>query len=331
MDSKKFGPNILVALRALKIIADVALWAAIGALIILFGLQFSHTPQQDSTWLFQNLRAWGDPALEVIASVFGWSWLSDQISVLPIGVSFFLLAAKQCVDALISWLTGLVQKSPPLPKKALALSSSDSSMDISASSTPIGLAAVSEKAREKIQRRHARVARLLSEMKHRRCTFLAVDVIDADEMKKGMAPEVVTRSFRAYEEMLEEIFQLTHAWKEAWTPDGVMVCYLDIRDALHAAQYVLQGLKVLNAGRNEIRHPFRARCGLNEGEVVIFEDSKLEKVADHVIDVAGHMQKRARPDSLWLSSKVYDHLDEKVGFHPANTQVDGLTVFDWRA
>lgn len=331
MDNKKYGAHLLLALRTLKIIADVALWAAIGALIILFGLQFPHAPQQDSLWLIQRLHAWGDPALAEVASLFGWAWPSNQISLLPIGVAFVLLAAKQCLDALISWLTGCVQKRLPLPEEAEALSSSDSSMAISASSTLIGLAAVSEKAREKIRRHHARVARLLTEMKHRRCTFLAIDVIDADVMKQGKAPEVVTRSFSAYEEMLEEIFQLTHAWKEAWTPDGVMVCYLDVCDALHAAQYVLQGLKVLNAGRNELRHPFRVRCGLNEGEVIIFEDSRLEKVADHVIDVAGHMQKNARPNSLWLSSEVYDHLEEKTGFHPANARVDELAVLEWRA
>jgi len=331
VDNKKHGAYFLLALGAIRFIADAALWAAIGALLILFGLQFPHAPKLDSLWLIQRLRAWGDPVLAVVASKLGWAWPATGTSFLPIGGGFVLLAAKQGLDALMLWLTGLVQKRFPLPEEAEALSSSASSMGISVSSTLLALAAVSDKARMKIQRRHARVARLLDESKRRRCAFLSVDVVDAIEMKLGADPEKVTHSFNAYEEMLEEVFQLTGAWKEAWTPDGVMVCYLDVRNALNAAQRVLKGLKALNTNLHELPHPFRVRCGLNEGEVVIFEDSKLEKVADHVIDVAGHMQKNARLNSLWLSSEVYDGLEEKSGFHPADARVDGLTVLEWHA
>jgi len=331
MDRKKFSAYLLLALGAIKLIADAAVWVAVGALLILFGLQFPHPAKLDSLWLIQRLHAWGNPALAQVASQFGWAWPSTRISLLPIGGGLVLLAAKQVFDALMLWLTGRVRKRLPLPDEEEALSTSASSMGISVPSTLLALAAVSEKARVKLQRRHARVERRLREAKRRRCAFLSIDVVDAEEMKLGVVPEKVAHGFNAYEEMLAEVFQLTSAWKVAWTTDGVMVCFLDVRHALDAAQRVLQGLKALNSGLDEFRQPFRVRCGLNEGEVVIFEDSKLEKVADHVIDVAGHMQKKARPNSLWLSSEVYDHLEEKSGFHPANARVDGLTVLEWRA
>ena len=331
MDNKKHGAYFLLALGAIKLIADAAFVAGIGALLILFGLQFSHPPKLDSLWLVQKLHAWGDPALAGVASKFDWAWPSGGVSLLPIGAGFVLLAAKQGLDALMLWLTKLVQKRFPLPEDTESLSSSASSMGISVSSTLLALAAVSDKARVKIQRRHTRVARLLDEAKRRRCAFLSIDVVDTVEMKLGADPEKVAHSFNAYEEMLEEVFQLTGAWKSAWTPDGVMVCYLDVGHALDAAKRVLKGLKTLNANLHELPQPFRVRCGLNEGEVVIFEDSKLEKVADHVIDVAGHMQKNARLNCLWVSSEVYDRLEEKSGFHPADARVDGLTVFEWHA
>ena len=129
--------------------------------------------------------------------------------------------------------------------------------------------------------------------------------------------------------MIEEVFQVTGAWKEAWTPDGVMVCYLDVPHAVDACQRVLKELESFNTNRNELPRPFRLGCGLNEGDVIIFEDSKLQKVADRVIDVAGHMQKKARPNCLWTSAEVYDRLEEKRGFHPTNAQVDGFTAFEW--
>ena len=331
MDNKKYGAYVILGLGTIKKIADCVLWAVIGALLILFGLQFPHPPKLDSLWLPQKLHLWGDAPLAAIGSLLDWAWPSNEISPLPIVAGFVLLAAKQGLDAAVEWVAGFVRRKLPLPEDTGSLSSSASSMGISVSSTLLALAAVSDKAREKIQRRRDRVARLLEGSKRRRCAFLSIDIVDPVELKVGKDPEMITRSFDAYEESLEGIFQATGAWKEAWTPDGVMVCYLQVGNAVEAARRVIEGLKGFNSVRNELRQPFRVRCGLNEGEVIIFEDSKLEKVADHVIDVAGHMQKNARPNSLWLSSEVYGHLEEKSGFQPADARVDGLTVLEWRA
>ena len=285
--------------------------------------------RREAFWLTQQLHSWGDPALAAAAVRAGWNWPSSDISLLPLGAGFAVWVLKRVFDAVTSWATGVVQKHLSLPVEAQALSASASSMGISVSSTLLALAAVSETARQKIQRRHARVARLLQETKRRPCTFLSIDVVDATEMRAGEDPAVVAASFDAYAEMLEAVFELCSAWKKAWTPDGIMVCFLDIRHGVEAAQRVIKGLRDLNIAGNQLRLPFRVRCGLNEGEIVIFEDSKLEKVADQVIDVAGHMQKKARPNCLWLSSEVFERLEDKSGFRPTNTQVDGHEVREW--
>ncbi len=331
MENKKSGAYWLLTLGALKLIVDLAFVAAIGAMLALFGLQFPHTAKMDSLWLVEKLRSWGDPLFGWIGWKLGTTWPSERVSLLPIGGGFVLLAAKLGFDVLMSRLTRLVQERLPLPEETQELSVSASSQGISVSSTLLALAAVSEKAMAKLQRRYARVEHRLQEAKRRPCAFLSIGVVDAVEMKQDAAPEKVTRSFRAYEKMLEEAFRATKAWKEAWTPEGVMVCYLNVHQALDAAQRVLAELKGFNSTFNELSQPFRVCCGINEGEVVIFEDSKLQKVADRVIDVAGHMQKNARPNTLWLSSEVYGHLGEKPGFHPAHAQVDGFKVVEWCA
>jgi class 3 adenylate cyclase len=329
MSENKSGAYLVLSLAALKFIADAALVVAIVVSLALFGLQFPHLAKIDSLWLVQKIHLWGDPLLAGVASKFGWTWPSDAVNLLPIGAGFALLVVKVVFDSLFVRLTRFVQRFFPLPDESLALSSSASSKGISVSSTLLALAAVSDKANAKVRRRYERVEQRLNHAKRRWCAFLSVGVVDAIEMKQGADPEKIARSFNAYEAMLEEIFRHTGAWKEAWTPDGVMACYLDDRRALEAAQRVLEGLENFNANRNELPHPFRVCCGLNEGDVVIFEDSKLQKVADRVIDVAGHLQKNARPNSLWLSSEVYDRLVDKPGFQPANAQVDGFTVFEW--
>jgi hypothetical protein len=328
VENKNIGAYLLLVLRATRFIVDAAFVVALGALLILFGLQFPHAARIDSLWLLQKLHLWGDPALAGVAAKFDWVWPSEGLSLLPVGCGFVLLAAKIAWDTLMTRLARFVQKRLPLPDKTLALSASASSQGISVSTTLLALAAVSDKAMAKIQRRYERVGHRLEATKPRRCAFLSIGVVDAEEMKRGDSDKV-TRSFDAYEEMLEETFRVTGAWKEAWTPENVMVCYHDVHGALEAAQRVLKGLEDLNSNLNELSQPFRLCCGVNEGEVVIFEDSKLQKIADRVIDVAGHMQKRARPNTLWLSSEICDRLEQKVGFHPANAQVDGLTVCEW--
>ena len=67
MDNKKHGAYLVLALGAIKLIADAAFVAAIGSLLILFGLQFPHAPKLDSLWLIQRLHAWGDPVLAEVA------------------------------------------------------------------------------------------------------------------------------------------------------------------------------------------------------------------------------------------------------------------------
>lgn len=330
MKKQKVGAYLLLILAAIRFVAGTALILAIGALLVLFALQFPHPAKWDSSWPVEHLRHWGDPAMAWVAAKFGWTWPTDAISLLPIGVGFGLLVMKVILDAVFGGIKQIIQKSYPLPEESLALSSSASSKGISVSSTLLALAAVSDKANAKVRRRFERMGQKLDHTKRRWCAFLSVAVVNALEMKQDANPEKVARSFDAYEAMLEEIFRLTGAWKKAWTTDGVMVCYLETGHALEAAQRVLEGLENFNANLNELPQPFCASCGLNEGDVAIFEDSKLQKVADRVIDVAGHMQKHARPNTLWLSSEVYDRLEKKSGFCSAAAQVDGFKVFEWR-
>jgi class 3 adenylate cyclase len=98
-----------------------------------------------------------------------------------------------------------------------------------------------------------------------------------------------------------------------------------------SAQEVLKGLSWFNDGIHHMRTPFNVRCGVNVGEVVFPEQKKMEEITDHVIDIAGHMQKYAQPGSLWLSREALREVGDLSGFNPAGQQVDGLEVMEWRA
>jgi len=188
---------------------------------------------------------------------------------------------------------------------------------------------MTEQEREELLRRYRDIQKALKSSKRKKCAFLAVDVVGSTKMKVGEKETDIAATFQAYEEMLKKTFDKFGAWKQAWTPDGVMVCFLEPQLAVGAGQSILMSLPKFNESENKLRTAFSVRCGLHFGEVTIFDDSKLEKVADHVIDVAGHLQKLGSPDTLALSADVYGLLTDKDGFHPTQQMVDGYEVYSW--
>jgi class 3 adenylate cyclase len=187
----------------------------------------------------------------------------------------------------------------------------------------------SEQDRGALLKRYREIESALRDTERKRCTFLSIDVVGSTKMKEHEAELPVTITFQAYMKMLEGIFEKHSAWKQSWTPDGVMVCFLDTESAVAAGQEVLRQLRVFNRTENLLRSRISVRCGLNEGAVPIFEDSKLEKIVHRVIDIAGHMQKYARPDTLWMSGEVRERLMSTAGLMPTGKQVDGLHAYEW--
>ena len=60
------------------------------------------------------------------------------------------------------------------------------------------------------------------------------------------------------------------------------------------------------------------------------DDKPLEEISDETIDVAGHLQKYAEVDSLWVSGDVYRGLANREGFVQLTRRVDNRDVYAWR-
>jgi class 3 adenylate cyclase len=321
----------LTPVAVIRRIIDFALAVAIVGFLVLFGLQFPHSSKLDMLWLTVRLHEYGDPAVTAIGAPFKWAWPppADSRSLLPIGVALLTWVVKIAVDAVFLRSYRVLAKLLPAPQP-LAVAAGGSGLPGLPGFEMDTAIADSERAREQLLKRYREIEKALQTSKRKLCTFLSVDVMGSTQMKVGERETEIAATFQAYEEMLRKIFDQYGAWKQAWTPDGVMICFLDRELAVGAAQRILQSLAKFNQRENKLRTPFRLRCGLNEGEVPIYEDSKLEKVADRVIDVAGHMQKQAAPDTLWLPVETYNALANKAGFQAVETVVDGYSVYEWK-
>ena len=316
---------ILFIINLVRFIVGLFMVALTLAFLAIFALQYIHGSKLAEAIPVMKLHRIMNPTMGLLARWLGQRWPTpNSVSYLPLGAAVAAMILKSILDLPFAKLDQVVRIAFR-PRRLHVSLGKDGKIDAGA----LAMTAESERAREDLIRRYRQIEHALKSAQQKRCTLLSIDVVGSTQMKIGERPTAIAATFQAYEEMVREMFDAYGVWKQTWTPDGVMACFLDRDLAVSAAKQVLIFLKKFNEHDNHLRTPFRVRAGLNEGELVIFEDSSLEKVADRVVDVAGHMQKHANIDALWLSAEVFQELADPTGFRPVDAEVDGYKVYEW--
>ncbi|PYS06539.1 MAG: guanylate cyclase [Acidobacteria bacterium] len=182
--------------------------------------------------------------------------------------------------------------------------------------------------REQLLEEFAQTKKKLDEM-GRDLAFLAIDVVDSTGMKQGEERAIVEHDFKEYRRYVERALTTYGYLKSTWTPDGVMSCFATVDAAVQGAREVIRGLGKFNREIKCMRRDFAVRCGVNSGFVYFDESLPLEEVSDRVIDIAGHMQKNALPNSVCVAKPAIEPLNERRGFEPSGRTVDGYEVYEW--
>jgi class 3 adenylate cyclase len=164
----------------------------------------------------------------------------------------------------------------------------------------------------------------------REVAFLAVDVVGSANMKAGEDPSSVQYDFEEYRRLVERIFRARGVLKSAWTPDGVMACFAHVEDACQAGKDVIKSLKHFNRDVKISKADFAVRCGVNAGLVYFDDATPIETISDRVIDVAGHMQKHAEPNTVLVARKIIEPLRQLEEFTHTTQVVDGYEASVWR-
>ncbi len=160
--------------------------------------------------------------------------------------------------------------------------------------------------------------------------FLSIDVVDSTGMKVGEEKPIIENDFREYKRFVDRIFTSHGVIKAAWTPDGVMACFPTVDAAVNAGREVIAGLDDFNKNVKSMRRDFVVRCGVNSGFVYLDDSVPLEEVSDRVIDIAGHMQKHARPNTVCVAKPSIMPLQNTLGFQPTDRVIDGYEVYEWQ-
>lgn len=161
--------------------------------------------------------------------------------------------------------------------------------------------------------------------------FLAIDVVDSTGMKKGEDKHLVSYDFENYNEIVLNCLKKNGVVKYAMTPDGIMSCFRTVDDAVGAATDLLDRLKQFNQQEKKIKRAFAIRAGINAGFIYLDDDTPLEQVSDRAIDIAGHMQKNAKPDTINIAASAIEPLKNRGGFKETVDVIDDQRVYQWPA
>jgi class 3 adenylate cyclase len=187
-----------------------------------------------------------------------------------------------------------------------------------------------EEERDRLVRDYTELKKRLEKSK-KSLAFLSVDIVGSTRIKAGQDPLLAEMLFKQYRHLLEEIFKKFRDLGASWTPDGVMVCFKEVNQGCEAGKDLLRRLPDFNHKNNPLGFPIQVRCGLNAGEVPYDENTPLELLSDRVLDITGHLQKAARPDTLLITEEIHKRLrpDIKKGFCATDKEVDGYKLFEW--
>lgn len=158
---------------------------------------------------------------------------------------------------------------------------------------------------------------------------MSLDVVDSTGLKKDQDRYAVEQTFSEYRALVERHLKNHDVYKATWTPDGQIAAFRTAQKAVDCGQALLDELDDFNENRSTIEGLFRVRIGVNTGEVSTDDKTTMVEISDFSVDLAGHLQKYAQPNTIWASEKTYNKLENRKGFKKIDQEVDKRIVYEW--
>jgi class 3 adenylate cyclase/uncharacterized protein YggT (Ycf19 family) len=319
------------------LILALGLWASLFALDFLLNSPLVNSVKLSEYVAVQYIIRASEPVVNGVRSVLRVNTTFHDFDLLPLIIAVALYLLMNFVNStslrVLVWIDTQNQmrrlKAPRAKtQSADGLSFSSTSTDKEGRGLMGRFGLKQEDERDKLLRELAEVKKRLEKTKQR-LAFLSVDIVGSTRIKVGQDPLTSEHIFREYRLMLEGIFKKLRYRAASWTPDGVMACFPQVDLGLGAAKELLKRLPAFNKEKNRLSFPIQVRCGLNAGEVHYDESTPLELLSSQVLDITGHLQKAAQPDTVLVTEEIYQELRDKKGLMICSNEVDGHKVYQW--
>lgn len=158
-------------------------------------------------------------------------------------------------------------------------------------------------------------------------TFMAIDVVDSKKLKKNEDPFLVQFSFSAYQKLIAQCVMASKGIIHNTSGDGTMACFVSAAEAFKAGGRIFADLADFNNSTNRLTEAFEIRMGLHTGPVVLEQSGEISDMFAESLDIAGHIQKHAAPNSMDLSAPCRESVVSTVEFETLDDMVDGYLIY----
>lgn len=143
--------------------------------------------------------------------------------------------------------------------------------------------------------------------------FLDIDVVDSYGMKaRAKRPDCIIVSFDRFREFARAVVEEYDGQVLNSNGDELMCFFESPHQAVRAGSAILQRLEEFNEKQNLLETPFRVREGVHSGDALV--DRRRGVAYSPVLDVAGHLQKKATVNGLLISQQTLESLPEGMPF-----------------
>lgn len=277
-------------------------------------------------YLTQLDKTINDPVHQILPTQFGTKDISHVLTLIISFIGFVITRNFQYDFSYKAHLYELKEPSADLKKLAETKEGAKKLVVLDQKMETIQKA--SRKDREKLLKEYIDIKKQLESM-GRNLAFLSVDIVDSTKMKESEDPIQISYDFVKYREMVERHLNANGCIKSTWTPDGLMACFNKLDEAFTAAQGIIKELIEFNRSVKSIKSDFAVRCGINAGYLLFDETLPLEQITDRVIDIAGHMQKYAVPNTIFMPKNLVIPIKMPEHFEDHLNKIDDLEVTSW--
>jgi|GEM_PF-5049286 len=165
----------------------------------------------------------------------------------------------------------------------------------------------------------------------RELTFLDIDIVNSKKLKEKGEESAIYYTFSEYHKLLKRIAKEHNGRVFNCAGDGVIFQFQEKNQADQAIKMAMKIRNLLvdfNKRENRLKNPIVVRMGINTGKVLMDASIEKGKVSSSTIDIAGHLQKEAKPGQILVGQETFSKLKDKsvckeVGYF----QKDGIQIY----
>lgn len=162
-------------------------------------------------------------------------------------------------------------------------------------------------------------------------TLLDIDIVNSMAIKEGENDYDVIYSFGEYHRLLDKVVEKDKGKVFNRAGDGIIYKFQVPEQAIKAAIEIKGALVTFNKNINRLKKPILVRMGINSGKLLLDSSDEGGKVFSQTIDIAGHLQKEAKPNEILITEETFKRLEEPSFFEESGyLERDGVKIYRYK-